>query len=216
MLTRGCWIAAAAAMLALAGCSVVRPAPVVQGQTLRMPPGALKRIAVLPFSHRDTMRTSSDAGATTPEIAAELVARFMTEAMNKRGIQVIPASDLSTALSAQGLKPMDINPRTASELAAAKFGATAIMIGQVSRYRERQGEKFGSTGAASVAFNATIYATDPVQRVWSRQFDETQRALSEHIVNARRYPGGGMRWLTAAELAQWGAESMVDELPSQY
>jgi hypothetical protein len=159
MLTRGCWIAAAAAMLALAGCSVVRPAPVVQGQTLRMPPGALKRIAVLPFSHRDTMRTSSDAGATTPEIAAELVARFMTEAMNKRGIQVIPASDLSTALSAQGLKPMDINPRTASELAAAKFGATAIMIGQVSRYRERQGEKFGSTGAASVAFNATIYAT---------------------------------------------------------
>ena len=216
MLTRGCWIAAAAAMLALAGCSVVRPAPVVQGQTLRMPPGALKRIAVLPFSHRDTMRTSSDAGATTPEIAAELVARFMTEAMNKRGIQVIPASDLSTALSAQGLKPMDINPRTAAELAAAEFGATAIMIGQVSRYRERQGEKFGSTGAASVAFNATIYATDPVQRVWSRQFDETQRALSEHIVNARRYPGGGMRWLTAAELAQWGAESMVDELPSQY
>lgn len=212
MLTRGCWIIAAASLLALAGCSVVRPAPVVQGQTLRIPPGALKRIAVLPFSHKDTLPKYSGEGAA-PETAAELVTRFLTEAIAKRGIQVIPASDLSTALSAQGLKPMDINPRTAAELAAAEFGATAIMIGQVSRYRERQGEKYGSTGAASVAFTVSIYTTDPVQRVWTSKFDETQRALSEHIVNARRYPGGGMRWLTAAELAQWGADSAIATLP---
>ncbi len=206
-------LVACVAVLALAACSAVRPAPVVQGQTLKIPPGGLKRIAILPFTYRETMRPSSDAGATSPEVAAELVARFMTEAMAKRGIEVIPASDLSTALNAQGLKPVDINPRTASALAATKFGATAIMVGQVTRYREREGEKFGSTSAASVAFNTTIYITDPVQRVWSRQFDETQRALSENIVNARRYPGGGTRWLTAAELAQWGAQSMVGTIP---
>jgi len=206
-------LAAAAAVLALAGCSAVRPAPVVQGQTLKIPQGGLKRIAVVPFTHRDTMSASAEAGATSPAIAAELVARFLTDAMAKRGIDVIPASDLAIALNAQGLRPTDINPRTAAELAAARFGATAIMIGQVSRYRERQGEKFGSMGAASVAFDATLYTTDPVQRVWSRQFDETQRALSENIVNARRYPGGGTRWLTAAELAQWGADSMIATLP---
>jgi hypothetical protein len=216
MLMRARGLVATVAALALAGCSIVRPAPVVQNQTMKIPAGALKRIAVLPFSHRDTMRYSSGAGETSPAIAAELVARFITEAMAKRGIQVIPASDLSTALNAQGLKPTDINPRTAAEVAAAKFGATAIMMGQVSRYREREGEKFGSAGAASVAFNATIYTTDPVQRIWSSQFDETQRALFENIVNAPRYPGGGTRWLTAAELAQWGAESAVDTLPSQY
>ncbi len=216
MLTRGRWIMAAAAMLALAGCSAVRPAPVVQNQTLRMPPGTLKKVAVVPFSHKDTLLKYSGEGSASPETAAELVARFMTDAMAKRGIRVIPASDLATAFDAQGLKPTDINPRTAAELAATKFGATAIMMGQVSRYRERQGERFGSAGAASVAFTATIYSVDPVQRIWSSQFDETQRALFENIVNARRYPGGGTRWLTAAELAQWGAESAVDMLPSQY
>jgi len=203
---------AAAALLALAGCSSFRSAPVVQHQTMRIPPGALKKVAVLPFSHKDTLPKYSGEGAA-PETAAELVTRFLTEAIARRGIQVIPASDLSTALSAQGLKPMDINPRTAADLAAAKFGATAIMIGQVSRYRERQGERFGSTGAASVAFTVSIYTTDPVQRVWTSKFDETQRALSEHIVNARRYPGGGLRWLTAAELAQWGADSAIATLP---
>jgi hypothetical protein len=215
MLIRGRWIMAAAALLALAGCSSFRSAPVVQYQTMRIPPGSLKRVAVLPFSHKDTLPKYSGEDVA-PETAAELVTRFITEAMAKRGIQMIPASDFSTALNAQGLKPTDINPRTAAEVAAAKFGATAIMIGQVSRYRERQGEKFGSTGAASVAFNVTIYSADPVQRVWSSQFDETQRALFENIVNAPRYPGGGTRWLTAAELAQWGAESAVQTLPSQY
>jgi hypothetical protein len=216
MLTRGRWIVTAAAMLALAGCSAVRPAPVVQNQTLRMPPGTLKKVAVVPFSHKDTLLKYSGEGSASPETAAELVARFMTDAIAKRGIQVIPASDLAIAFNAQGLKAADVNPRTAAELAAREFGATAIMVGQVSRYRERGGEKYGSTSAASVAFNVTIYAADPVQRVWSSQFDETQRALSENIINARRYPGGGTRWLTAAELAQWGAESAVGTLPSQY
>jgi len=208
--------AAVVAALVLAGCSAVRPAPVVQGQTLKFPPGALKRVAVLPFRYKDTMRDNSASGGTTPEIAAELVTRFITDALGKRGISVIPASDVSTALAAQGLRPTDINPRTAAATAATKFGATAILVGEVSRYRERQGESYGATDSASAAFSATLYTTEPVQRVWSRQFDETQRALSENIVNARRYPGGGTRWLTVAEIAQWGAESMVATLPTPY
>jgi len=215
MLTRSRWIMAAVAMLALAGCSAVRPAPVVRNQTLRIPQGTLEKVAVVPFSHKDTLLKYSGEGSVSPETAAELVARFMTDAMAKRGIRVIPASDLATAINAQGLKAADINPRVAAELAAREFGATAIMVGQVSRYRERSGEKYGAKSSASVAFSATIYSADPVQRVWSSQFDETQRALFEDIANARRYPGGGMRWLTAAELAQWGAESAVGTLPSQ-
>ncbi len=204
----------AAAAIALVGCSVMRPAPVVQIQTLRVPDGAMKRVAVIPFTHRDTMRTAAVTD-TSPEMAAELVTRFITDAMTKRGMQVIPASDLVTAFKAQGLKPFDINPRTAAELAATEFGATAIMMGRVSRYREREGGSFGSTSAASVAFNLTIYTAPVARRVHSSQFDETQRPLSDHIVNARRYPGGGTRWLTAAELAQWGAESAVAALPTQ-
>ncbi len=216
MLIRVRWIAVAAASIALAGCSAVRPAPVVQSQALRMPPGTLKKVAVVPFSHKDTLAKYSGEASASPDTAAELVTRFLTDALAKRGIPVIPASDFETAFSARGLQPTDLNPRTAAALAAREFGATAILIGEVSRYRERVGESYGATTAASVAFNATIYTAPAVQRVWSSKFDETQRALSENIVNARRYPGGGTRWLTAAELAQWGAESMVEALPTSY
>ncbi len=216
MLTSDRWIITAAAMLVLVGCAIVRPAPVVQNQTYRIPPGTLKKVAVVPFSYKDTLPKYSGKSGVTPDAAAALLARFITEAMVKRGIQVIPPSDLAIAFNAQGLKSADLNPRTAAELAAREFGATAIMMGQVSRYRERGGEKYGSMSAASVAFSVTVYTAPAMQRVWSSQFDETQRPLFENIVNARRYPGGGTRWLTAAELAQWGAASAVDTLPFRY
>ena len=49
------WIITAAAMLVLVGCAIVRPAPVVQNQTYRIPPGTLKKVAVVPFSYKDTL-----------------------------------------------------------------------------------------------------------------------------------------------------------------
>jgi hypothetical protein len=142
------------------------------------------------------------------------VSRFLAEAMAKRGFQIIAPSDLNLVLKSQGITPTQHNTRVVAEIAARKFGATAIMRGQVSRYRNRSGEKYGSSKAASVAFEVSIHSVPAGHRLWTSKFDETQRPLSENITNARRYPGGGMRWLTAAELAQWGASSAVDTLPN--
>jgi hypothetical protein len=203
-------------MLVWASCSAFTPAPVVENRTFRIPPGTLEKIAVMPFHTKDTLvRYSADSGSS-PETAAELVARFMTEALARRGIAVIPPSDVEIALAGASAAMPSLDPRAAAEIAARDFGATAVMLGRVSRYRERGGERYGASTAASVAFDVTIYSAPAAQRVWTSKFDETQRPLSENVLNAPRYPGGGSRWLTAAELAQWGARSAVDTLPSQY
>jgi hypothetical protein len=204
------------ALLVVAGCSAMQPAPVVQNRTYRVPPGVMDKVAVLPFAAKDTLAKHTTEGGASAEAATELVARFMTEALAKRGISVIPPSDLALAFSAQGIGPTNRSPRLAAELAAEKFGATAVLLGQVSRYRDRGGERYGTSTAASVAFEVSLHSAPAGHRVWTSKFDETQRALSENVLNARRYPGGGTRWLTAAELAQWGAKSSVDTLPSQY
>jgi hypothetical protein len=65
-----------------------------------------------------------------------------------------------------------------------------------------------------VAFEVTLFAAPSGQKLWSARFDETQRALSENVLNARRYPGGGTRWLTAAELARWGAQAAAGAMPA--
>jgi hypothetical protein len=129
---------------------------------------------------------------------------------------VIPPTDLALILNSQGISQERRNLVTIAEVAAREFGATAIMLGQVSRYRDRTGESLGSSKAASVAFEVSIHSAPAGHRLWFAKFDETQRALLENVFNAQRYPGGGTRWLTAVELARWGAESAVDTLPARH
>ena len=97
-------------------------------------------------------------------------------------------------------------------MAASKFGATAVLLGRVERYRERGGEAFGTSRPASVAFEVTLFSAPDGRRLWRARFDETQQSLGSNVLNAPRYPGGGTRWLSAGELARWGADAAARSL----
>ena len=96
--------------------------------------------------------------------------------------------------------------------ARSDFGATAVVLGRVLRYREREGSAAGSTRPASVSFEVTIYEAPTARRLWTGRFDETQQAITEAILRARQYPGGGTRWLSAAEFARWGADEVAKSI----
>jgi hypothetical protein len=87
-----------------------------------------------------------------------------------------------------------------------------VLLGKVYRFREREGQALGASRAASVGYEVTLFEAPGGRRLWTSRFDETQQALTENIFNAQRYPGGGRRWLTAAELARWGAEGAAKAL----
>ena len=63
-----------------------------------------------------------------------------------------------------------------------------------------------------MAFELSLHAVPSGRRVWTARFDETQVDLSTAPGRARRYPGGGTRWLSAGELARWGADNVAAEL----
>ncbi len=202
------------ALLVWTGCAALIPAPIVENQTFRIPKGALEKIAIIPFAAKPLPLGRTQAGGIPPAEAAKLIARFMADALAKRGMSVIPPSDMEIAFANQRVPIPRRDPRAAAELAVEQFGATAVMLGQVSRYRERAGERYGSTKGASVAFEVTIFSATAIHRVWATKFDQTQRPITENALNAPRYPGGGTRWLTAAELAQWGVAAAVETLPA--
>lgn len=214
------WLGVAAALVAglALGCgtssTAVGPAPVVRNQTFRMPPGTLDKIAVMPLETKATFeRYAGDVG-TSAQNAADLIGRFLTEALMKHGMTVVAPSDVAIALTGRGGAPT-LQPTQAAAIVAKEFGATALLVGRVNRYREREGQTYGAQKGASVAFEVSIFGAPQADKVWTSSFDETQRALGENIWNARRYPGGGTRWLTASELAQWGVDSAVGTLPSR-
>ena len=198
---RGAWSALVLLCL-LAAC--FKP-PVIQERRFTAPNDATRKIAVVPFYPRPTLERHLTEGGPDSEEAAALVTRFVTEGLSAAGFRVVPAGDVELAFSAEGLQVPRLTPGAAATLTSAEFGATSVLLGEVQRYRERSGEAFGTTRPASVSYVVTLYAAPGGERLWSGQFDETQQPLSANVFNARRYPGGGTRWLTAAELTRWGA-----------
>jgi len=201
----------ALAALGVVGCP--KPAPIVQHNTYAKTSGLFQRIAIVPLQPSPRMlRATTPTGVSAME-AAELVARFLAEAIEQRGVQVIPASDTALALKAASEVISLTDASAVAALAAQKFGATAVVLGEVTRYREREGGASGAFSPASVGFVLTLYSAPEALRVWSARFDETQQSLSANVARARKYPGRGTRWLTAAELARWGIENAIAAVP---
>jgi hypothetical protein len=174
----------------------------------------IRRIAVAPFQATGGLaRVPASSTSTPSRVATALVARYVTEAIASRGIAVVPADDVALAFTVEGSAGKRLVPRAVAQVVAAKFGADALLLGSVSRFDERRGQAAGTLHPASVGFEVTLYTAPGAQKLWKAVFSETQQALSENILSTYRYPGGGMRWLTAEELAKWGAEEAVLQLP---
>lgn|GEM_PF-782129 len=211
-----------AGALALAACTPVQT--VRQQSYPRLEEGVepIHKVAVAPLSLAGELadaerRLAIERGVGTPPRtagiapadAAALVARYLAEAIAREGVDVTTPEDLARALAESGVS---LAPREVARLAGERFGAQAVLIGQVARFRERRDE-IAEDAAASVWFEVSLYKAPEGEKLWSGVFDETQRPLSQNVLVGTRYPGGGSRWLSVDELARWGAEETARSMP---
>jgi len=206
-----------AALSACLGCgssisAPLRPAPIVKVEAR---PGAgdgapLRRVAVGPFGVTPSLARRVDPDSPSSDEAAALIARHVAEAIEQRGVEVIPTEDVRRATEDAG---PEISIPAMAQMVAERFGAEALLVGKVLRYQERVGQAAGSTRPAAVGFEVTLYGAPGGEQLWRATFDERQQALSENVFNAARYPGRGSRWLSAGELARWGAEEVAQVMP---
>jgi len=161
-------------------------------------PIAISKVAVVGF--QPVQREGAEP--LRPD-APDLVASYVTDAFTAYGIDTVPPSDVEQAFGADAA-----NGASVVRQAAEHFGANAVAVGTVYKFRERSGEALGTIHPASVGFEVKLYTADG-RLYGSKVFDHTQVALSENALTATQYPGGGTRWLTAEELAHWGAQQLV-------
>ena len=200
----------AAAVLALAAIGCAQTVKVQTFPGLEQAQAGVSAVAVAPFEAR-----GRDGGVLTegPEASgAPVVARQVAEAIAAHGVSVIPPQDVARALQSAGVAA-GAKPDQIAAVTQQKFGASLLLTGQVSRYRDRQGENLGVSSPASVGFSVTLYQAPGAAKLWSGSFDETQEPMSANLFNMGRYPGGGTRWLTAEELSKWGADGVADVFP---
>ena len=188
-------VLAGAVALGCVGTVVQQSYPALD--SLRAP---IQRIAVAPL----LARPEAAAGS------APLVARYLVAALAARGFEVVPPEEVGRVSGA--LPPASGLPELAARL-NRELGVDALLVGEITRWVEREGSAAGSQRPASVGLLVNLYGAPDAHHLWRGEFNRTQQAGFENVLLTPRYPGRGARWLTAEEFAQFGASELAAALP---
>jgi hypothetical protein len=64
-----------------------------------------------------------------------------------------------------------------------------------------------------VAFDLYLVEVRTGETLWMGNFDETQKALSENILDLNVFLRRGSKWLSANELGRYGVQEIVKQMP---
>ena len=129
---------------------------------------------------------------------------------DREDIQLIPASQsqgvVSNLLSKdqKRLSERDLLVETGRVLKA-----DWVLSGNIFRFRERVGGKYSVDLPASVAFDIHLIRVSDGRLLWNDHFDETQRPLSENLLQLGPFLQRKARWITANEMAVSGLKDVL-------
>jgi hypothetical protein len=183
-----------------------------------------KKIAVVPFE-----KLTSDDGSrvarcpvggafyTTcplPQNAESIVQDYFIQRLEKSGkYAVIPPYQSDTVFRKVGIDSEKASLTEQLQRTGRALDVDATVIGYVSCFRERVGYAYSAERPASVTFGIYMIRTSDGDLVWGRIFDKTQQSFSENILQASTFFSRGLKWVTAAELAEDGVDELLKTFP---
>jgi hypothetical protein len=170
----------------------------------------IRRIAIFPLesiSGRDRNRVPFAGG--TENSGPATISRQLYSTMSQQPEWQI--------VSDREVREMEaIVPPGSPEARARRLGqlvyADAVISGRLLRFHEREGESLGAMSPASVAFVLEVWDVKRGDTIWTARFDETQKSLSEDLLNLGQVASRGVRWLRAEELSLEGVKKAVAQL----
>jgi len=195
------------------GCNRIRPYlpenPFVSPEV----PGAIKKIAVLPFGYRDengirpcTLCPNAVIMAPTSEDDATLVTAFFYEALTRHPrFEVVP-SDVVARFAG------DTMQETMERLEVME-NIDAVLVGVLLELRPRLGDPQHPAEAGGAAVYAVLLDARTGTQLWNLVFDRTQRPANPVEKSYEVVVGGGNpHWLSAQGIAQEAAFEMMSNM----
>jgi hypothetical protein len=183
-----------------------------------------KRLAVLPFqagvadAGGEAVYSPLTGAAFMPGPVQEGAALFLDEALGRSLPDLTSREIVSVKVAGrvfERLRREDLSLplRVAAVQAGQKAGADGVLIGCVYRFSERRGEIFAADRPASAAFDLALIRVSDGVVLWKNSFDETQRAVSEDLIEASQYMSRGVRWFSVQEWGDYGLEQILKRFP---
>ncbi len=145
------------------------------------------------------------------EGAPEFLGESLYSALKSKGdFELVPPGQVQGVLS----KLLYGDAGTLSERAllvetGQALNADTVLAGYIYRFRERIGTRYAVKSPASVAFDIHLIRVADGRVLWSGQFNETQKSLSENLLRLETFLKRKASWITAREMAQAGLEDIL-------
>ncbi len=196
------------ASLAFAGCASTEPSQQAAGEE----GAALKPIVILPVdivpAEEGKKRTAAEQEALNKGrmLLDSLLADYLTD---KKNVRFMSAAERD----ALGSKTFARCRTSAAITICQQVGGEAVLLVTLNRYRDRQGNEYSVAQPASVAFDYKLLEAGSGRTLCAGVFDETQRSLSENILDFARFSKRGFKWITGEALAREGMENRLSNCP---
>ena len=92
-------------------------------------------------------------------------------------------------------------------------GADSLILGFLYAFRDRSGGDYGVESPAHVAFELVLVQADTGRIIWQRTFKETQKSLSEDLLQLKNFIKRRGRWVSAQEMAKGALKEMLKTVP---
>jgi len=185
----------------------------------------VERIGVMPFlkgRYGSEISETADCFLSQLYFNPERVSRdcdrvitgYVYEALQKRhGERVIPLEKVLEAYKGVSKDEATDTLRSLAKKLGGALGANVMVAGTVWRYEERSGGPVGAFSPASVAFSIFLIDVASGRILWQGNFNETQRSLSENVLDSWAFIKKGAKWLSADELARYGVREVFKKFP---
>lgn len=194
------------------------------GQEAGKPPITdIKSIAVLPMDRAVSRPgqekatcalsdTTFDTSNVSPEASSRLTETLVSLLKDDPIFKPMPEGECIGFLNAFLKADVKASQLRLIQSFGRELGVDAVLYGKLYRFEDRIGSSYSVQKPASVAFSLHLIRVSDGAVLWQYTFDETQKPLTENLLNTKLYRESGLKWLTADQLASYGLTDACKEL----
>jgi len=146
--------------------------------------------------------------------AENILNRLLAQKIEALGtFRIVPSDRVDEAIARMGRKELEEKAMLLAPRLGKEVGAEFVLFGFVFRFEERVGSSLGVEKPASVGFDLHLFRVRDGVILWMMTFDETQKPLSDNVLNLGSFVRRGASWAKAEELASAGVGEILKKLP---